>query len=124
MESRDTLSGSGLERMSTRRMNLLTRDWRLYFQQKELDTAFQVVEIEQREIEEEGSSEGSDSNPSEDNLDPEEIYEKVCKLPQEKRMELIKNKKEIEQKWQVQVKESSKDIVSAKAKEANEKGKN
>lgn len=39
-------------------------------------------------------------------------------------MELIKNKKEIEQKWQVQVKESSKDIVSAKAKEANEKGKN
>lgn len=36
-ESKDTLSYSHLERMSSRRVNLLTRDWRLYFQQKELD---------------------------------------------------------------------------------------
>jgi len=35
--SKDSLSGSNFERMSTRRMNLLTKDWRLYFQQKELD---------------------------------------------------------------------------------------
>jgi hypothetical protein len=67
--------------MSSRRMNLLTKDWRLYFQEKELDNAFQVVEVEQREISEEGSSAGSSSNPSEDNLDAEEIYEKVYKLP-------------------------------------------
>jgi hypothetical protein len=59
------------------------------------------VEIEQREISEEGSSAGSTSNPSEDNLEPEEIYEKVCKMPQEKRIELIKTKKEMEQKWKV-----------------------
>ena len=80
-ESKDTLSCSNLERMSSRRVNLLTRDWRLYFQQKELDQAFQVVEIEKREISEEGSSAESASNPSEDNLDQEEIYEKVYKLP-------------------------------------------
>jgi hypothetical protein len=40
-----------------------------------------VVEIEKREISEEGSSAESASNPSEDNLEPEEIYEKVLKLP-------------------------------------------
>jgi hypothetical protein len=39
-----------------------------------------VVEIEKREISEEGSSAGSSSNPSEDNLEAEEIYEKVYKL--------------------------------------------
>ena len=39
-ESKDTLSCSNIERMSSRRVNLLTRDWRLYFQQKELDQAF------------------------------------------------------------------------------------
>jgi hypothetical protein len=39
-ESKDTLSCSNIDRMSSRRVNLLTRDWRLYFQQKELDQAF------------------------------------------------------------------------------------
>lgn len=39
-ESKDTLSGSNFERMSSRRIELLSRDWRHYFQETELDKAF------------------------------------------------------------------------------------
>ena len=70
-ESKDTLSGSGFEHLSrsSRRFELMNRDWRHFFEETELDKAFQRVEIEQREISEEGSSAGSSSNPSDDNLD-------------------------------------------------------
>jgi hypothetical protein len=82
-DSKDTLSGSNLERMSSRRAELLQRDWRHYFQETELDNAFQRVEIEQREISEEGTSAGSTSNPSDDNLDEDELADKVYNIDTE-----------------------------------------
>lgn len=66
-----------MSKISTRRFELVNRDWRAYFHEEELETAFQAVEIEKRDIPEEDSSCGSNSNPSEDNFDPDEIYEKV-----------------------------------------------
>ena len=71
--SKDTLSGSNFEHMSSRRLELMNRDWRHFFEETELDNAFQRVEIEQREISEEGTSAGSTSNPSDDNLDEGEL---------------------------------------------------
>lgn len=70
-DSKDTLSGSNFEHLSrsSRRFELMNRDWRHFFEETELDRAFQRVEIEQCEISEEGSSAGSTSNPSDDNLD-------------------------------------------------------
>ena len=60
---------------------------------------------------------GSQSNPSEDNFDAEEIFDKVINLPQQKRIEIISKKKELTQKFEVQVKEQGKDIVNLKAKD-------
>ena len=58
--------------------DIITIDWRNYFNPDELDNAFQVVEIEKRDIPEENSEDGgSDSDPSDGNLDPEEIYSQV-----------------------------------------------
>lgn len=63
----------------------MSRDWRNYFNPDELDKAFQAVEIENRDIPEEASEDGgSNSDPSDDNLDQDEIYEKVYELPQDK----------------------------------------
>ena len=47
-ESKDTLSGSGFENFSrsSRRFELMNRDWRHFFEETELDKAFQRVEIE------------------------------------------------------------------------------
>ena len=45
-ESKDTLSGSGFEHLSQRRLDLMNRDWRTFFDELELDKAFQRVEIE------------------------------------------------------------------------------
>lgn len=53
----------------------MNRDWRHFFEETELDKAFQRVEIEQREISEEGSSAGSTSDASGDNLDENELAE-------------------------------------------------
>ena len=64
--------------MSTKRDNLLSKDWRAYFNADELDNAFQIVENENRDIPEEDSEDGgSNSDPSDDNLDPDELIEKV-----------------------------------------------
>ena len=64
--------------MSTKRYNLLSKDWRAYFNPDELDNAFQIVENENRDIPEEDSEDGgSNSDPSDDNLDPDELIEKV-----------------------------------------------
>ena len=90
--SKDTLSGSNFEHMSSRRLELLNRDWRQYFQETELDNAFQKVELERRDISEEGSSAGSTSNPSEDNLEPEEMYSQVYSIPPEKTNKIIEKK--------------------------------
>ena len=57
-------------------MDLISRDWRAYFNQDELEKAFQAVEIENRDIPEEASEDGgSNSDPSDDNLEEDEIYE-------------------------------------------------
>lgn len=53
--------------------------WREFFSGEELEKAYQIVEVEQRD-ESDGdgdSSMGSNSNPSEDNLDEEEVYRDV-----------------------------------------------
>ena len=95
--------------MSSRRLELLQRDWRHYFQETELDNAFQRVEIEQREISEEGSSAGSTSNPSDDNLDEEELADKVYNITsKQQKTKLIKEKKEQEKKFMKQVQDQLK----------------
>eukprot|EP00347_Sterkiella_histriomuscorum_P022485 403338316 len=55
-------------------------NWRQYFQQQELEEAFQKVEVEKIDDPEEQISDGSSSNPSIDNLDMSEIYEKIYNL--------------------------------------------
>lgn len=73
-------------------------DWREYFEDTELDKAYQIVEVEQRDEtdnDEEGeASMGSNSDPSEDNFDAEEVYRDVygLKNPQE-----IINKRKIKE---------------------------
>lgn len=39
-ESKDTLSNSNFEHMSSRRLDLMNRDWRHFFEETELDKAF------------------------------------------------------------------------------------
>jgi len=58
-------------------------EWRNFFDEEELDRAYQIVEVEQRdETDNDGSNEsmGSNSDPSEDNLDEEEVYRNVYKV--------------------------------------------
>lgn len=77
--------------MSTKRDMLqnISRDWRAYFNPDELDNAFQIVEVENRDIPEENSEDGgSNSDPSDDNLDPDELIEKVYQLPEDKKKKL------------------------------------
>lgn len=74
-------------------MDLISRDWRTYFNPDELDRAFQAVEIENRDIPEEASEDGgSNSDPSDDNLEEDEIYEQVYELPQDKTEKMKKDK--------------------------------
>ena len=40
LDSKDTLSGSNVEHMSNRRLELMNRDWRHFFEENELDNAF------------------------------------------------------------------------------------
>jgi hypothetical protein len=64
-------------------------DWREFFEGDELDKAYQIVEVEQRDVTDRESvsdeSMGSNSNPSEDNFDEEEVYRNVygVKNPEE-----------------------------------------
>ena len=102
-ESKDTLSGSNFEHMSSRRLEMMSRDWRHFFEENELDKAFQRVEIEQREISEEGTSAGSTSNPSDDNLDQDELAENVYNLEDDKHKLIVLAKKEQEEKLIAQV---------------------
>ena len=39
-DSKDTLSGSNFEHLSQRRLELMSRDWRHFFEETELDRAF------------------------------------------------------------------------------------
>jgi len=51
-------------------------DWRQFFEGDELDKAYQIVEVEQRdETDSKGDeSMGSNSDPSEDNFEEEQVY--------------------------------------------------
>lgn len=53
--------------------------WRDFFDGDELDRAYQIVEVEQRD-EYDNESMGSASNPSEDNLEEEEFYRNIYKV--------------------------------------------
>lgn len=74
-------------------------DWREYFEGEELDKAYQIVEVEQRDEtdneEDENRSMGSNSNPSEDNLDEEEVYRNVYGV---KNPEVLIESRKIKQK--------------------------
>lgn len=52
-------------------------DWREYFKCEELDKAYHIVEVEKRDESENVSSDGSNSNPSDDNFEAEEVYRDV-----------------------------------------------
>ena len=65
--------------------------------------AYHRVEVEQREISEEGSSAGSTSNPSDDNLDEDELADKVYNIPTPKKTKLRAERKEQENKFIKQV---------------------
>ena len=92
--SNDSKSSQGASKLSTRRFEIVSRDWRTYFKEEELENAFQVVEIEKRDIPEEDSSDlGSNSDPSDGNFDPDEICEKVYQLPHEITFKIIKDRK-------------------------------
>ena len=73
----------------------MNRDWRHFFEETELDKAFQRVEIEQREISEEGTSAGSTSNPSDDNLDDDDLVD-LYNVQEDKKKQQILTKKEQE----------------------------
>ena len=51
--------------------------WREFFSGEELEKAYQIAEVEQRDESDGDSSMGSNSDPSEDNLDEEEVYRDV-----------------------------------------------
>lgn len=87
VQSQDSQSQSGFDKMSNKKDHSSTgRDWRAYFNLDELDNAFQIVEVENRDIPEEESEDGgSNSDPSDDNLDPDELNEKVYQMPEDKK---------------------------------------
>ena len=64
------------------RKDPLRMEWRNFFEEDELNRAYQIVEVEQRDETDNDCSEsmGSDSNPSEDNFDEDEVYRKVYKV--------------------------------------------
>ena len=57
-------------------------DWREFFNGEELDKAYQIVEVEQRDetSDHDDMSMGSNSDPSEDNLDQQMMYQEVYGL--------------------------------------------
>ena len=75
-------------------------EWRNFFEEDELNRAYQIVEVEQRdETDNDCSNEsmGSNSDPSEDNFDEDEVYRKVYKVDNPE--ELIEAKKQKEQEF-------------------------
>lgn len=50
-------------------------NWRQYFKEDELEEAYHHVEIEKEDDPDEDLTDGSSSNPSQDNFDMQEIYE-------------------------------------------------
>lgn len=97
-------SSQALSKVSARKFDLASRDWRAYFKEEELETAFQAVEIEKRDIPEENSSDaGSASDPSLDNFDPDEICNKVYNLPESLASKLIQQNHHLRHSLQTQL---------------------
>ena len=59
-------------------------NWREYFQEQELEEAFENVEIKKIDDPNDDFSDGSSSNPSIDNLDIEDMTEKVYNFKKSK----------------------------------------
>ena len=78
-------------------------DWREFFNDQELETAYQIVEVEQRDETDHGSSDdGSNSDPSDDNLDAEDVFRNVYGVKNPEVMIEVRKKKELEFKEDVQ----------------------
>lgn len=60
-------------------------NWRQYFQAQELEEAYHHVEEEREDDPQDNFSDGSSSNPSQDNFDMQDIYEQIyqCSNAQE-----------------------------------------
>lgn len=79
-------------------------DWREYFDGDELDKAYQIVEVEQRDETDHYDSEesmGSNSDPSEDNFDEEEVYRNVYGV--QNPQQILEHRKIKEQQFYEQV---------------------
>lgn len=78
----------------------LQANWREFFEGEELDKAYQIVEVEQRDETDQESigeeSMGSNSNPSEDNFDEEEVYQNIYGLKNPEQYLEIRKAKEQE----------------------------
>ena len=75
-------------------------EWRNLFEEDELNRAYQIIEVEQRdETDNDCSNEsmGSNSDPSEDNFDEDDMYRNVYKLDNPE--EIIEAKKQREQEF-------------------------
>lgn len=81
IESTGNASRSGI--FGQLRKDPIRMEWRNFFEEDELNRAYQIVEVEQRDETDNDCSDesmGSNSDPSEDNFDEDEVYRKVYKL--------------------------------------------
>lgn len=100
IESTGNMTGSKSGIFGKLRKDPLCMEWRNFFEEDELKRAYQIVEVEQRdETDNECSNEsmGSNSDPSEDNFDEDEVYRKVYKVDNPE--EIIEAKKQKEQEF-------------------------
>lgn len=101
VESRESLRSEQALLSSNQKLDPAQRDWRHYFGGEELEMAWHKVEVEQKDVSEEGGSSAScsDSNDSGDNMDADEMYEKVYGLGQTQADKLIAERKALTQKF-------------------------
>ena len=55
-------------------------NWREYFRDEELDDAYLHVEVQKEDDPDEDLTDGSSSNPSQDNFDLQEMYEQIYQV--------------------------------------------
>ena len=98
IESTGNLTGSKSNIFGQLNKDAIKMEWRNFFEEDELNRAYQIIEVEQRdETDNDCSNEsmGSNSDPSEDNFDEDEVYRRVYKV--ENPEEIIETKKQMEQ---------------------------
>ena len=94
IESTGNLTGSKSNIFGQLNKDAIKMEWRNFFEEDELNRAYQIIEVEQRdETDNDCSNEsmGSNSDPSEDNFDEDEVYRRVYKV--ENPEEIIETKK-------------------------------